>query len=192
VKPPAPVHVLVQAAKGVTLFADARDRRTMKALLHSHGVETFALGDRAYHLILRPREEGLSRILHDVNRRYSRACKSRRRVAGHVFGGRTTLFPLPGPFWRTRTEAAMAGLETPMDVWKARVAWLMEWATAHPSQEAPKTLAVAWAHRRGVPPRAIAEAMGYASGHSVSVLLDSVRKRAAREPGLRKLLENAP
>ncbi len=167
----------------------------MEALLHSHRVETFALGNRSYQMVLRAAEVALSRLLHDLNRRYSRAYKSRHRVTGHVFGGRTSVFPLRSDFWRSRTVAAMADLETPMDVWKARISWLLKQATADQSRlggESPKTLAVAWAHRLGIPPRAIAEAMDYASGHSVSVLLDSIRKRAARRSGLRKLLEETP
>jgi hypothetical protein len=89
----------------------------------------------------------------------------------------------------------MPKLETPMEVWKERIAWLLDWATRHTSQladESPKTVAVAWAWRSGVPPRAIAEALGYASGHSVSVVLDSIRKRSKRDPELRKALAKSP
>lgn len=192
------IHVLVQGSPGLPLFVDDRDRRTMRDLLGSArgvGLLAFVPAKHAYHLVLRADGSALSRLLHDANRRYSRAYKERHGVSRPVFPGRTTIFTLPSPFWEDRTIRALAGLETPMEVWKVRMAWLLDWAEKRPADlggESPRTIAVAWARESGIPPRAISEALGYASGHSVSVLLDSIRKRAKRDPGLRKAIGRGP
>jgi hypothetical protein len=189
------LHVLVQGAKGIRLFADARDRQSLTHLIKGAGVRHFAIGKSSYHLILDPGVHSLRRILHDINRRYSRAYKKRHGMSRAVFAGRTSTFALPNDFWMSRTRRTMGSLETPMEVCKARISWLLAWATEHESKlggESPKTIAVVWARHTGVPPRAIAEALGYASGHSVIVVLDSIRKRARRTKELRKLLANAP
>jgi len=192
------IHVLVQGAPGLPLFVDERDRRTLRDLLGSaRGValRAFAPVRQAYHLVLRADPSTLSRLLHDANRRYSRAYQARHGIRRTVFPGRTTIFPLPSPFWERRTLRALGKLETPMEVWKARMIWLLEWAKKHPADlggESPKTIAVAWARAAGVPPRAIAESLGYAGGHSVSVVLDAIRKRARRQPDLRRVLGRGP
>ncbi|HLF94887.1 MAG TPA: transposase [Planctomycetota bacterium] len=83
---------------------------------------------------------------------------------------------------------------TAMDVWMEQVAWILQWAEEHSSElegEDPNTVAVAWARQAGIPPRAIAKALGYASGHSVSVLLDSLRKRSEKEPHLQKIMRDS-
>ncbi len=192
------IHVLVQGSRDFPLFTDDRDRRTLRDLLGSArgvGLIAFVPAKHAYHLVLRADGIALSRLLHDVNRRYSRAYKRRHGVSRPVFTGPTTIFALPGPFWEERTIRALAGLETPMEVWKARMTWLLERAERQKDRlrgESPRTIAVAWARQAGIPPRAISEAMGYASGHSVSVLLDSIRKRAKRDLGLRKAIGKGP
>ena len=83
---------------------------------------------------------------------------------------------------------------TASDVWVEQVLWILAWAnerTAELEGEDPKTVAVAWARQAGIPPRAISKALGYASGHSVSVLLDSFRKRSERNPRLQKLMQRS-
>ncbi len=78
------------------------------------------------------------------------------------------------------------------DIWMEHVAWLVAHALERKDAlegESPQTVAVAWARQAGVPPRIIARALGYSNGHSVSVLLDSLRKRAEDQPHLRKVMD---
>jgi REP element-mobilizing transposase RayT len=80
---------------------------------------------------------------------------------------------------------------TATDLWLDHVAWLLAYAKEHGALlegESPKTVAAYWAWRAGVPPRAIARALGYANGHSASVQLHSVRRRAEEQPRLHALL----
>lgn len=102
-------------------------------------------------------------------------------------GGRAAYAQYEPPVTRKRSTAQL----TAMDVWQDQVAWLLHYARQRSDLldgEAPQTIAAAWARRAGVPPRAIAKSLGYASGHSVSVLLDTVRKRSESDPHLRKVL----
>jgi REP element-mobilizing transposase RayT len=80
---------------------------------------------------------------------------------------------------------------TAMDLWCDQALWLLRRAEERAAElmgESPKTVAAAWARRAGVPPRAIARALGYADGHSVSAMLDQVRRRAESRKGLTRLL----
>ena len=80
---------------------------------------------------------------------------------------------------------------TAMDVWGDQAGWLLQFATDRKDRlegEDPRTIAAGWARRAGIPPRAIARALGYANGHSVSVVLDSLHDRAKEQPDLRRVL----
>ena len=252
-------HVMMRGARRLLLYRDDADRAAFLNLLAETlqnkplKLHAFALMDNHYHLMVGADEQGLSRSMQSLNRRFSRGNNKKYGLQGHLFEGSYLAFPLTGKFWIGRTaryldfNPVQAGLAatpeqypwssartylkgfpspvpldtqpvldalggvngyrafvppirrkktsraiTAMDLWTEQAGWLLQWATERQAElegEAPRTLAVSWARDAGIPPRAIAKAFGYAGGHSVSVLLDSLRKRAEKSPRLRELME---
>jgi len=83
---------------------------------------------------------------------------------------------------------------TAHDVWREQVSWLIQFARERKDDllgTSPQVSAAYWARRAGVPPRVIAEALGYPNGHTVSVLLSSVRQRIEERPALATSLHRA-
>ncbi len=92
--PNALYHVTSRGNRQEAVFRDAIDRRMLLDIVSAAlarfdaGMLAYCLMGNHYHFVMLTRQANLSRVMREINARYTAAFNTRHRCAGHLFQGR--------------------------------------------------------------------------------------------------------
>ncbi|MDP7420761.1 MAG: transposase [bacterium] len=92
--PGAVYHVILRGNAGQNIFFDTADRYKYFHLLQegierfNHSIHAFCLMSNHVHLVIQANDIPLSRIMHNLNFRYTAYLNRRMKTSGHIFQGR--------------------------------------------------------------------------------------------------------